>query len=189
VESGHLLLAAHLENGSLHLRIMADPAPALDRPQVQDRIAPLEQMLTSQNAGLVALEAGNKLLGFELRLPTDRQTTVLVVDDNEDMLALYERYLVSNQYQIIRAETAEDAIDLALRTQPSIVILDLMMPDQDGWEVLKSLRINADTRHIPIVICSVLKQRELALTLGAQAFIEKPITESGLLATLSALEI
>ncbi len=60
------------------------------------------------------------------------------------------------------------------------------MPEQDGWDVLQALNW-PDTRHIPIVVCSVLHEQDPALALGAAGFIEKPITEQGLLAAVLPL--
>ena len=62
------------------------------------------------------------------------------------------------------------------------------MPRQDGWDVLQVLLNQPETRHIPILVCSVLRQKELALSMGATAFLEKPVTEQVLLAALAALE-
>jgi CheY-like chemotaxis protein len=71
--------------------------------------------------------------------------------------------------------------------RPDIIVLDLMMPEQDGWDLLQLLSNQPDTAHIPIMICSVLKQKQLALSLGAAAFLEKPFTEQALLEMLEKL--
>lgn len=183
-----LALQATMTNGEIHLDIRAEPDLALSPDLVAGRIEPFQKMLHLRKAGLSALESDRQVVGFRLKLPGDQRASVLVVDDNEDMLALYDRYLTANHYQVLRANSGEVAIEMAIQLQPSLVILDLMMPDQDGWEVLRSLSTNPATGHIPILICSVLKQRELALTLGATAFLEKPVTEAGLLAVLDTLE-
>ena len=125
---------------------------------------------------------------FEIRLPTNAHRTVLVVDDNEDVLELFQRYLSPHQYRVVTAQTAEKALGLAVRLRPDTITLDLMMPEQDGWDLLQALLNRADTCHIPIIVCSVLKQKELALSLGATAFLKKPVTEQELLSTLRALE-
>jgi CheY-like chemotaxis protein len=113
---------------------------------------------------------------------------VLVVDDNEDVLELFQRYLVPHQYRVVTAKAVQEGLDLAIRLQPDTITLDLMMPEQDGWDLLQALLNRPDTRHIPIIVCSVLKQKELALSLGATAFLKKPVTELQLLSALQALE-
>ena len=62
------------------------------------------------------------------------------------------------------------------------------MPDQDGWDVLQTLANQPETRHIPVIVCTVLSAKELALSLGAAFFLEKPITEKALISTLRMLD-
>jgi CheY-like chemotaxis protein len=59
------------------------------------------------------------------------------------------------------------------------------MPKEDGWEMLKELHAREDTREIPVIICSVLNEPELALTLGARNYLPKPVTQQALLQVLS----
>lgn len=126
-------------------------------------------------------------LSLTVSLPIGRQHTILVVDDNADMLSLYRRYLTPHNYHVVTEDSAHNVYSIIRELRPFAVILDLMMPDQDGWDVIQSLTSSPETQHIPIVICSVLKQRELALSLGASAFLEKPITKDRLLQTLESL--
>ncbi|MBZ0303689.1 MAG: response regulator [Anaerolineae bacterium] len=183
-----LRLTVNTVNGGICLRIQSRSPGRLSLAQAQERIAPLQEMLSPPDALLTVMEPESHGFGLQLMLRTDRRATILIVDDNADMLALYEHYLTANHFQVIRTDHAEAAIDLATRMQPAAVILDLMMPDQDGWEVLRALSTEPATAHIPIVICSVLKQKELALTLGADIFLEKPINEADLMAALHALD-
>jgi CheY-like chemotaxis protein len=126
------------------------------------------------------------VVGFKVKLPT-AQRTVLVVDDNEDALELFRRYL-SPLYRVATAGTAHKALEQARQLQPHAITLDLMMPEQDGWDLLQTLLNQPDTRHIPIIVCTVLKQKALALSLGAAAFLEKPVSKQELLTALKALE-
>jgi CheY-like chemotaxis protein len=65
-----------------------------------------------------------------------------------------------------------------------VIILDVMMPDIDGWEILGRLRSHPSTSAIPVVVCTILAQEELALSLGASGFLLKPITRQALLEEL-----
>jgi CheY-like chemotaxis protein len=144
-------------------------------------------MATLAGAQVSAVYAGETVAGFDVQLPTVERT-VLVVDDNEDILELFRGYLTPHRYRVVTAQTAHDALDLARGLKPYAITLDLMMPDEDGWDLLQILLNQPDTQHIPIVVCSVLKQKELALSLGASAFLEKPISEEALTSALEALE-
>ena len=123
-------------------------------------------------------------LGVSIGLPLLKPSTVLLVDDNPDTLRLLRRFLTGGLYRTIEATNGRQAMELALRAHPDAVVLDVMMPTQDGWETLQALRHDLETEDIPVVVCSVLRQRELALSLGASDFLEKPISREALLATL-----
>jgi CheY-like chemotaxis protein len=114
---------------------------------------------------------------------------VLLVDDNSDILELYQRYLQQRYYQAVPVQSGGEALRLASQLQPHAIVLDLMLPEQDGWEILQRLTNHPDTQSIPVVICSILRARQLALALGAAAFLEKPVDQVeflGLLDTLTA---
>jgi len=126
-------------------------------------------------------------VGFELALPI-AERTVLVVDDNEDVLELFRSYLQPHRYRVVTVRSAREVLDIARETQPYAITLDLMMPGQDGWDVLQTLLNQPETRSIPVIVCTVLRQKELALSLGAAAFLAKPVSESALLSALESLE-
>lgn len=125
---------------------------------------------------------------FSVRLPSIPRQTIILADDNDDMRRLIHNYL-NLLYHIVETNSGAEVIRLVNENQPIAVILDLMMPDMDGWEVLQSLLKNEKTARIPVIICSVLGIKELALSLGASAFLPKPFTEAELLQTLRSLEL
>jgi CheY-like chemotaxis protein len=116
-----------------------------------------------------------------LVLPVAEQQPVLAIDDNADSLHLLERYLSDSRYRLIGTRDPAQALPLAERVRPHAIILDVMLPEMDGWEVLGRLRENPATRHIPVIVCTILPQEALALTLGAAGFIRKPISRERLL--------
>jgi CheY-like chemotaxis protein len=85
----------------------------------------------------------------------------------------------------VSATTGEEGLRLARETRASAVTLDVMMPDQDGWEILQNLKNQTDTSALPVIVCSVLKERDLAFSLGANQFLEKPVTQHMLLRALA----
>jgi CheY-like chemotaxis protein len=189
-EQTTLRLAARVEGAVVCISATVEPPSAVRpaaRAEAEDRLSTLEELATLSGAHILPVRAEGSTVGFDMRLPA-AQRTVLVVDDNEDVLELFRRYLSPFHYRIATARTAREALDQARELQPHAITLDLMMPDQDGWDVLQTLLNQPDTRHIPIIVCTVLKQKELALSLGATAFLEKPVSKQALLAALGALE-
>lgn len=172
----------------LVLVVSIDPALALSSTQCADWLTEINQMLRIGHGELRAHWDGKCVSAFHLFLRIDRESTVLVVDDSADMLAFYERCLAPNGYQVRVTQNARAALEIVQETQPFCILLDLMLPDYDGWELLQSLLSHASTSMCPVIICSVLKQRDLALALGATAFLVKPFTEQMLLNTLNDLK-
>ena len=119
-----------------------------------------------------------------LRLPLAEQVAVLVIDDNTDTLQLLQRHLAGTRYRFVGARDPEQGLALAASWPPRAIVLDVMLPGMDGWELLGRLREHPQTRGVPIVVCTILPQEELALTLGAAAFLRKPVRRDALLATL-----
>jgi CheY-like chemotaxis protein len=192
VESAHQVrieMAARVEESAVCLSVRGQSGTGLPpsmRTQNQEQIAALEQMARLSSAEIVLVREGQTLIGFDMQLPI-AERAVLVVDDNEDVLELFRRYLSGHHYRVVTIPTARDAFDEARSLQPYAITVDLMMPDQDGWDLLQTLVNHPETQHIPIIVCTVLKQKAMALSLGATAFLEKPITERKLLAALRAL--
>ncbi len=124
-----------------------------------------------------------------LALPVPEQRTVLVIDDNADWIELLQRVAAGSRYQVTGTSQPEQAPRLAEKMQPAVIILDVMMHNVDGWQVLSDLRHMPATAHIPIVICTILPVEGLALSLGANAFLQKPVTQQQFLKTLNALRI
>jgi CheY-like chemotaxis protein len=119
-----------------------------------------------------------------LTLPALGQLPVLVIDDNADTLQLFQRYASGTRYRLIGTQDPEQALSLAAEFSPQIIVLDVMMPQVDGWEVLGRLRQHPLTGRVQTIVCTILAQEELALSLGASAFVRKPITRQAFLAAL-----
>ena len=129
----------------------------------------------------------NRLAQIVMQFPYAPPARILVIDDNAAIQQLFERYLAPHLYQVIHAQDGNEAIRLAAEIQPNAITLDVMMPHMDGWQVLRALQENSATRKIPVIVCSVLKEPELALSLGARAYLKKPVERLTLVETLEKL--
>jgi len=117
-------------------------------------------------------------------LPLGRAKTLLVIDDNPDVAALFARFVRDEGYRVLQASTGPAALRLAQQARPDAITLDVLMPSEDGWDILRRLKGDAGTRSIPVILCSVLPERSLALALGVAEFLNKPVTQQALLAAL-----
>ena len=149
-----------------------------------EHLSVARHLLEMQGGRLTAAVEDGQGAVFRLSLPAQRAATILVVDDDPDMVRLFQRYLGDGTYQVLTATSGQAALRVAMENQPQAVTLDVMMPSQDGWDVLQRLKNRPETQDIPVIVCSVLRERDLALSLGAAGFLAKPITQLALLAAL-----
>ncbi len=151
------------------------------------RQAPLEaltQLAVRQGLQLSVGREG-KDVRLCLQVPAVEPHLVLVVEDNEGAIELYRRYLSqSAEWQLVGATDPRAVYDMATHLRPAAIILDIMMPRLDGWSVLQLLRAQPATARIPVIVCSVFDDPELAAVLGARVFLKKPISQFELLAAL-----
>jgi CheY-like chemotaxis protein len=118
-----------------------------------------------------------------------RHRTCLVIDDHQGFVELLERYVADYGVRIVMANSGPKGIELAQQLQPNVIILDVMIPEMDGWEILQRLRSTPATKAIPVVICSVFYDPELAFTLGAVDVLKKPVRKEDLVAALKKINI
>jgi CheY-like chemotaxis protein len=142
--------------------------------------------LVSLSGGELALSLDGKDGPFsaDLVLPAIGRLPVLVIDDSTDSLRLLQRYVSDTRYHVIGVQDPGQALSLAEKVSPQIIVLDVMMPQVDGWEVLARLRQHPLTHHIPVIVCTILAEEELALSLGAHGFLHKPVTRQAYLEAL-----
>ena len=101
--------------------------------------------------------------------------TVLIIDDDPDAAELMARTLERNGFATIRATKGGEGIELARTKKPDAITLDVMMPGMDGWSVLSVLKGDPDTADIPVVMVTMLQDRQLGYALGAADFLTKPV--------------
>ncbi len=112
---------------------------------------------------------------------------VLVVDDDAGARDLLHRILTKEGFDVVCCSHAEDAVDRARDLKPDAILLDVMMPGMDGWAVLQALRRDPDTADIPIIMQTLLDAEHVALSLGADGYLRKPLRKAGVLAALAAV--
>ncbi|MHB0878621.1 MAG: response regulator [Anaerolineae bacterium] len=134
----------------------------------------------------MTLEArlGGSVCELRLVIRRRRPFSVLVVEDNPGAVDLYRRYLSGGLWQLQHVVEPRLTQEVARRQRPDVIILDIMMPKMDGWSVLQGLRQHEETHSVPVIICSVVEDRELSRVLGATACLKKPVSQADLLAAL-----
>ncbi len=158
--------------------------PAEDAARFEEDLSMARRLLAMCNGELNVYDDGNSLA---IVIPLAETVPVLVVDDNADAHALFGRFLANSRYQLIAAQNSAQAETLLRGITPRVIVLDVMMPEVDGWEMLGRLRENPQTSDIPVIVCTILPQEKLALTLSAAAFLRKPVKQAQLLETLDLL--
>ncbi|MBI5963321.1 MAG: response regulator [Chloroflexi bacterium] len=116
---------------------------------------------------------------------------LLVVEDIPDILKLLDTTLRFKGYRVVTATNGEEALDAIQKEHPLMIISDILMPKMDGFSLLHRLRINSETRKIPVVFLSATyvapEDKTFALTIGATRFIEKPINIEEFMQTIEEL--
>jgi CheY-like chemotaxis protein len=172
--------------GRIHctLKYAVDPSNA-SAPGIQAVVAQLAERL---NWRVVQEDhpEGTRAVVLDL---TSFGRTLLVIDDNEGLAQLLERYLAGYTCRVIGTTSGQEGLQLAQELLPSAIVLDVMMPGMDGWELLQILRTRPQTAHIPVMICSVFNDPELAFSLGASYFLPKPINRASVLAACHQLAL
>lgn len=186
---GTLLIRAELDRWRVCVVITPSPrrsAAHSPSPDYRENLEMARQLvgLAGGTLAVTAVDGRDALFRATLTLPSVGQVPVLIVDDNVDTLRLLERYLTGSRYRFVGVQDPGEVLALAAQTAPEIILLDVMLPGIDGWELLGQLREHPHTRGVPIVVCTILPQEELAMTLGAAAFLRKPVSRSLLLAAL-----
>jgi signal transduction histidine kinase/DNA-binding response OmpR family regulator/PAS domain-containing protein len=101
--------------------------------------------------------------------------TVLIIDDEKPAHELLERELAGAGYHILHAAGGREGLKVAKQARPDVITLDIIMPDLDGWSVLKALKADPELCDIPVVLVTIMRDRDLGFALGAADYITKPL--------------
>jgi putative two-component system response regulator len=141
---------------------------------------------------LAKMKGKNRISIFkqEKDLLTDHAPRILIVDDEPKNIKLLEAFLLPFKYKILKADNGEDALSIISRTEVDMVLLDVMMPQMDGFEVCRHIKDSEKTRMIPVIMVTALDDTEArvkAIETGADDFITKPPNRIELIARVKSL--
>ena len=111
---------------------------------------------------------------------------VLLIDDDEATRELVGRILTKEGYHVECAPNDDTGVRRAVELKPSAILLDVMMPDHDGWAMLAALKAKPELGMVPVIVLGAADDWGLASALGAAAQLEKPLSREGLVGALSA---
>jgi PAS domain S-box-containing protein len=123
--------------------------------------------------------------------PTDagQKPLALIVEDSPQASELLKMYIESAGYRVEVAANGIDAVDMAKRLHPSVITLDLLLPMKDGWQVLKELKRHPLCKHIPVIVVSIIDEKNLGFSLGAVDYFVKPVNRDDLIQALDKVHL
>jgi signal transduction histidine kinase/ActR/RegA family two-component response regulator len=125
----------------------------------------------------------------ELPDRADRAAEVVVIEDDQPSLDLLSAYLSGAALRVTSTRDGQSGLDTVRRVRPAAVLLDIRLPGIDGWAVLRALKQDPETRHIPVVVVSILDERSRGMARGAAAYLVKPVARDQLLSALAAVGV
>jgi CheY-like chemotaxis protein len=161
-------------DGAATLRLRFGQSERLERP---DLLEAALRIADSQGFSC-QFHRSTSTASLQISLPLATRQKVLIVEDSPGACALYERYLESTEFETLQIVDPSAALEVAQKEQAQVIVLDIMMPELDGWTLLQSLKLDPRTRLVPVVICSVIADLELAKTLGATGYLTKPVSRA-----------
>lgn len=170
VSTGQITLYARLTDGNARITVTGS-AGAEGGFTEADLV---RGILTPEGVVVAASVEGDHVF-LRITVPSLEQITVLVVEDNPDMVHFYRRCTTGMRYRVSHACSGQEALRRIKAHPPDVIVLDVMLPDMDGWKLLMELHEDLATRPIPIIICSVVREEELAYSLGARLYLPKPV--------------
>jgi PAS domain S-box-containing protein len=118
-------------------------------------------------------------------LPEPDQNTVLVVDDDPAVLDMMTRYLGREGFKVVTSTQGDECLRLARRLRPRAITLDVIMPGMDGWRVLQALKADPELADIPVIILTIVEDRQMGHALGAADYLQKPLDRDRLIEVLN----
>lgn len=120
---------------------------------------------------------------------SEEKPLALIIEDSQQAGELMRLHIESAGYRVEIAHDGAEAVEMAKRLQPNVITLDLMLPVKDGWQVMKELKRHPLCKHIPIIIVSIIDEKNLGFSLGAVDYFVKPIQKEDLLQALDRVHL
>lgn len=120
-------------------------------------------------------------------LTINSEHSVLIIDDDPTVRDLMKRQLERDGFGVIIAEDGASGINMAIKCKPDAIVLDILMPGMDGWSVLRSLKANEETSSIPVIMASILDEKNRGYSLGAADYLSKPVERDRLISSVEKL--
>jgi signal transduction histidine kinase/DNA-binding response OmpR family regulator len=102
-------------------------------------------------------------------------STILVIDDEEDARTIVSRLLTRDGFNVVCASSGEEGLRLAHELKPAVITLDVMMPQMDGWSVIRALKADPQLHDIPVIMLTMMEDKTKAYSLGATDYLVKPV--------------
>jgi len=152
-------------------------------------VIPVKQLVEGEESSVDVASAAVSTLDVEKIKIESSRGLILCIDDNADVLELFDQCLSDAGYQVVCAHSADEGLELAKKLQPSAITLDVQMPHKDGWSGLKELKDNPETKNIPVLMATMMDNRALGFKLGAVDYLEKPIVPTQLLRSIKNVRL
>ena len=183
-EGGNLPVCLHRVEHEACIQVCYCARPLSDQPNPEEPYAVAAQLLNSLGVRWAKSDLDDRTTSIAIHIPLAQEHTVLIVDDNAGLIRLFRRYLRHEPYNVYAATNANEALQMLAQLWPNVVILDVMMPERDGWETLQLLRATEAGRRVRVIVCSIINDPQLSASLGADGFLHKPVDRASLLHAL-----
>lgn len=176
---GDIIVESEVGKGSTFTIIV--PTEVEPAEETEDEVENIDQILQDAAADLRSYAAGDSGMSAST---SNHLGNVLVIDDDKAYLEIMDRTLRKEGYRPILTDEAEGAIHLARSIKPFVILVDVLMPNVNGWDVLRSLKQAEDTAKIPVYMVSVMDTVDEEFENLVDGFLTKPVDNKQLLATL-----